>query len=153
MSDIEDLKQRCQERSQRFGTSVFDTSKISSIMERLDKPLSESPKESAKERLNKIRKNPYYIKNIKNPTIVEQKEAVTQDGMVLGIIKNPTKEIQILAIGNNGYALQFIMYPTKEMCEIAVSNNGYAITFVKNQWPNLKKIAIQENPLASEFIK
>ena len=45
-----------------------------------------------------VSKNPYYIANIKNPSIIVQFASVIQDGHALKLIKNPSIVVKIASI-------------------------------------------------------
>jgi hypothetical protein len=106
-----------------------------------------------KENIRLVTLNPMNIKDIINPSVVVQLEAVRQNGWAIQFIKDPSEEVQLEAVRQNGYAIRFIKDPSEEMKLEAVRQNGYAIQFIKDPSETVQLEAVRSNGYAIRFIK
>jgi len=66
------------------------------------------------EQIKIIRKNPFNIKHINNPTKEVQLVAVNQDGYTIHYINDPYEEVQLAAINQHVSSIHYIKYPSKD---------------------------------------
>ena len=91
---------------------------------------------------NRLKKNGYAIRFIKNPSEVVQLTAVKQDGYALQFITNPSEVVQLEAVKQDVCAIQFIENPSEAVLESYLFNDG-DVSLLKEEWFNGKSTKLR----------
>ena len=110
-------------------------------------------KELEQELIDKVKKDPFSLKNIKDQTEAICLAAVKQNGNILKKVKYKTHNICLEAVRENGNALRYVDHQTKDICLAAVRNNGYALQYVKNQIEEICIEAVRNIGNAMFYVK
>ncbi len=102
---------------------------------------------------DKIRKNVFALKYIKNQTKEICLHAIRVNISAFEYIKNKTEDICLEALRINGLLLKYIKNQTEYMCLEAINNNGFALEHVKNQTYELCLQAVMKKGMAIKYIK
>ena len=103
--------------------------------------------------LTQIRKDPFCIHLITNPSIRLQLTAVRKNGQVLKIIRNPSREVIEAAIRNDPSAIMYVKDPDEKLQLMAVRLNGYTIRNIKHPSPKVQVAAVKVDPSAILLLK
>ncbi|PLY08031.1 MAG: hypothetical protein C0625_03535 [Arcobacter sp.] len=114
----------------------------------LDKDLAHDKK------LELLKKYPFCIKYIKNPTEEEQLIAINSNSYALNYIKTPVSEkIKLTAIKRSPNVFKQIKNPSFELQKEAVKANAKNIQYIKEQKEELQILAVQSDGYAIEYIE
>jgi len=100
-----------------------------------------------------VLRDPYYIKNIDNPSEEIQLVAVNKNGILLKFIKSPSVKVQWEALKNNVWAIEYIENPLEEMCILAVESAWNTLKFIKNPSENVLIKAVGSKGWSLQFVK
>jgi hypothetical protein len=92
----------------------------------------------------------YYIKEIDNPTLEQQKIAVKRDATSISHSKNPFEEVQMMAVLNDADNIRRIKNPTDKVQLVAINNDNTIFMYLKT--PSLEVSEIF-NKYLSKLIK
>src|SRR3712207_7225332 len=73
-----------------------------------------------------IKKDPYYIKLIQNPTEEMKILAVSRNGLLIRYLKKPSTEVIWTALKSNIWAIEYVENPTERMCMYCVEDSWNA---------------------------
>ncbi len=90
------------------------------------------------ETIEKLQQDPFYIKNINNPTTEQQSLAVSLNGISIKYIQNPSTQIQKLAIDQYLYSIYHINNPPLEIIEYTLNKiiphkNNYKTHYLQSK--------------------
>ena len=80
--------------------------------------------ETEEELIQKIKKYPFYIQFIKNPSEKVQLTAVKQNGSTIYYIKNPSEKVQLEAVKQDGSLIYLIKNPSENVIRTAILNGA-----------------------------
>ena len=110
-------------------------------------------KEKEQEYIEKVKKDPIFLKEIEDQTEVICLEAVRRYGQVLEYVKEQTPELCLKAVKRDGWALEYVKDQTPEICLEAVKENIYALQFVKEKTLKICSEAVKQSKWALQFVK
>lgn len=129
-----------------------------------------------KSNLNTLRKNPFHIHKIKNPSKEECEIALSYfghpicydrcahdedyylyimnfNGELIQFVPNPTEKIYKAAINQKASSIYYIKNPSEELCNLAVSLDESTIMYIPNPSEEVCLIAVRKNPDIIAYIK
>ena len=95
-------------------------------------------KEKEQEYIEKINKNPIFLKEIEDQTEVICLEAVERNGSALKYVKKQTPELCFKAVKEDGWALEYVEKQTFKICLEAVKEDGYLLGLVGEKTEEMK---------------
>lgn len=66
--------------------------------------------------------DPFFIKDIDNPSELLKMEAVMEDGLAIAFIEEPSEEVQLAAVFNNADSIHYIKEPYDSVVRLAAQN-------------------------------
>lgn len=100
-----------------------------------------------------ISKDPFFIKDIKNPTEKLQLWAVMHNVQVIQHIENPALEVQKYAVRQSDKVITYLKNPVYEVQEVAISAHPSAIKYMEEPCEQLQLIAVRKESLHIISIK
>ena len=93
--------------------------------------------------LAEIKKDPYAIVNIDNPSTSMQLAAVSIDGNVIEYIKNPSDKVAFAAVNQIVSAIQYVENPSEDLQLMAVKKSPSVIVYIDNPSLEIQLTAVK----------
>lgn len=105
---------------------------------------------TSKSDLEYIKKYPWLIREIDNPSLTIQLASVSQDGTNIRYINNPSKKVQLVAVNDIGMAIEYIDNPTEDIQLAAINQEAWAIELIDKPSPKAWELA--RKPIIREIL-
>lgn len=121
--------------------------------------IAEIPDPSEELQLLAVRRFPNAVKHIENPTEKVQIAAVTSDDSKISrnhaieFIKDPSEAVQLAAVRTNGLSLQHIKDPSPAVIRAAIEQDSNAICYVPDPSEELQVAAVTSNAWSLQCIE
>ena len=102
--------------------------------------------------IEKLKKNPWAIEYIENPTEEMCLCAVSNAWNALRYIKEPSFDVMKKAVEEKGWAIQYIKEPSLELQKLAVQKDYDSIKYIKNPSCEVQVIAVRKDWSAIKYI-
>ena len=108
--------------------------------------------------LEMVKRNPYTLEHIENPTEEMMLEAVRRNAIdnearAIQFIKNPSKELAEKALRKSWANLEYIHNPSEDLIRLALSCSGWALKYIDNPSEELQLAAVKKNYDAVKYIE
>lgn len=104
-----------------------------------------------KEIVEKLKKDPYYIKSLTDVTEDMALVVVRENGALIRYIKNPSENVMWEALKQNPWTIEYIYNPNEDMCLYVVEKAWNSLKYIKNPSYNVIKKAIESKGWAIQF--
>lgn len=95
-------------------------------------------KEQEQEYIKKVKKNPFFLKEIEDQTEAMCLEAVERNGSALKYVKKQTPELCFKAVKEDGWALEYIEKQTSKICLEALKEEAYVLGLIGEKTKEMK---------------
>ena len=103
--------------------------------------------------INVIKKLPWAIEFVKNPSESLQLAAVKLQGNTLQFFTNSSEKVKNTAIKTNGWAIKYIKKPTEAMKELAIKKQPNTLKYIKNASEYLQLLAVSNDCRSIGYLK
>jgi len=109
--------------------------------------------EEQRRQIDQVRRDPFSIGDILNPSERVQLVAVMRKGNAIRYIKNPSERVQLVGVEQDRWAIEYIENPSEKVQLAAVTQWGMVIEYIENPSQEVQLAAVMQNGWAIQYIK